>query len=156
MKWLLLLLAAAGALFGQATIPPTRPSGSVVYPYISGTIVPGRCAQWVTRTSIGAASAACGSGSGSGLSSLNGLTGSTQTFSTGTSGSDFNINSSGTAHTFNFPSASGSARGLLTSTDWNTFSGKAAVAACDTNQVAIATLVGGITCVSLTLSLIHI
>lgn len=56
----------------------------------------------ITPSSIGA------------LGSLNGLTGSTQTFATGTSGTDFNIVSSGTAHTFNLPDASTTARGLVT------------------------------------------
>jgi hypothetical protein len=48
-----------------------------------------------------------------GITSLNGLTGTTQTFATGTSGADFNISSSGTTHTFNIPSASTSNRGLV-------------------------------------------
>jgi len=59
-----------------------------------------------------------------GLTSLNGLTGATQTFSTGTSGTDFGISSSGTAHSFNLPTASGSNRGALSSTDWTTFNSK--------------------------------
>ncbi len=62
--------------------------------------------------------------SGGGISSLNGLTGATQTFATGTSGSDFGISSVGTTHTFNIPTASGSARGLLSSADWTTFNNK--------------------------------
>ena len=55
------------------------------------------------------------------IGSLNGLTASSQTFATGTSGNDFNIVSSVSIHTFNFPSASASNRGLLTSTEWSTF-----------------------------------
>lgn len=60
----------------------------------------------------------------SGITSLNTLTGSTQTFATGTSGLDFGISSSGTTHTFNIPDSSLTARGLLTATDYGVFSGK--------------------------------
>lgn len=59
-----------------------------------------------------------------GLSSLNGLTDSTQTFATGTAGTDFGINSAGSVHTFNLPTASASNRGALSSADWSTFNGK--------------------------------
>jgi hypothetical protein len=59
-----------------------------------------------------------------GITSLNGLTGTTQTFSTGTSGVDFNISSLGTVHTFNIPTASSIHRGALSSTDWTTFNSK--------------------------------
>lgn len=72
-------------------------------------------------------------GAGSGITSLNGLTGSTQTFATGASGSDFNISSSGTAHTFNIPDGSPTNRGLIISTDWNTFNGKQAALVSGTN-----------------------
>jgi hypothetical protein len=58
------------------------------------------------------------------LISLNGLTVSTQTFTTGSSGTDFNISSSGSIHTFNIPTSSASNRGMLSNTDWVTFNSK--------------------------------
>lgn len=62
---------------------------------------------------------------GSAITSLNSLTGATQTFATGSSGTDFGISSSGSTHTFNLPTASASNRGLLSTSDWSTFNGKA-------------------------------
>lgn len=62
--------------------------------------------------------------SGGGLTSLNGQSGSSQTFATATTGTDFSIASVGNIHTFAIPSASSSNRGLLTSTDWSTFNSK--------------------------------
>lgn len=59
-----------------------------------------------------------------GLNALNGLTAQVQNFATGTSGTDFGINSAGSTHTFNLPTASASNRGALSSTDWSTFNGK--------------------------------
>jgi hypothetical protein len=50
---------------------------------------------------------------GTGITALNGLTDDVQTFATGTTGTDFNISSSGSTHTFNIPSASNLARGLV-------------------------------------------
>jgi len=63
---------------------------------------------------------------GGGITSLNALTTGTQTFSVGTTGSTFNISSSGSVHTFNIPNASStpSTRGLLTDTDWSIFNAK--------------------------------
>jgi len=52
--------------------------------------------------------------SGLAVTSLNGLTSSLQTFATGTSGSGFNISSSGSTHTFNIPIAGTGATGLVT------------------------------------------
>jgi hypothetical protein len=59
-----------------------------------------------------------------GLNALNGLTKQVQYFATGTSGTDFNISSSTDTHTFNFPTASATNRGLLSTTDWSTFNSK--------------------------------
>lgn len=52
--------------------------------------------------------------SGSGITTLNTLTATTQTFATGTTGTDFNISSATSTHTFNIPDASATARGLIT------------------------------------------
>ena len=49
-----------------------------------------------------------------GMVSLNNLTDQSQFLAVGTSGTDFNIVSSGDTHTFNIPSASASNRGLIT------------------------------------------
>jgi len=59
-----------------------------------------------------------------GLTALNGLTAQVQNFAVGTSGTDFNISSATATHTFNLPTASGTNRGALSSTDWTTFNNK--------------------------------
>ncbi len=60
----------------------------------------------------------------SAVTSINSLSGSSQTLATGTSGTDFAISSSGSTHTFNLPTASASNTGKLSSTDWTTFNNK--------------------------------
>lgn len=59
---------------------------------------------------------------GSGITTLNTLTATTQTFAVGTTGSDFNISSATSTHTFNIPDAGAAARGLVT-TGVQTFAG---------------------------------
>jgi hypothetical protein len=59
-----------------------------------------------------------------GLTALNGLTAQVQNLATGTSGTDFGINSTTATHTFNLPTASASNRGALSSSDWTTFNDK--------------------------------
>jgi hypothetical protein len=61
-----------------------------------------------------------------GMVSLNNLTDQSQYLTTGTSGTDFNIVSSGDTHTFNLPVASATNTGKLSSTDWSTFNNKQA------------------------------
>jgi hypothetical protein len=51
---------------------------------------------------------------GTGITSINSLTGAAQTIATGTSGTDFAVVSSGTSHSLNLPDASASARGVIT------------------------------------------
>ena len=75
-----------------------------------------------------------------GLSSLNGLTESTQNFAVGTTGTDFGISSVGSIHTFNLPTASAANRGALSSTDWSTFNGKQNSIGLTTVGTSLATL----------------
>lgn len=63
-------------------------------------------------------------GTAGGITTLNTLTAATQTFATGTTGTDFNISSATSTHTFNLPTASGTNRGALSSADWTTFNSK--------------------------------
>lgn len=80
-------------------------------------------------------------GSGGGISNLNTLTASTQTFAVGTSGADFNISSATSTHTFNIPDASASARGLVT-TGAQTFTGDKTFSFAGTSITNIQTTTG--------------
>ena len=62
-------------------------------------------------------------GTSGGVTSVNSLTGAL-TITTGTSGTDFGVNSSGTTITLNLPVASATNTGKLSSTDWSTFNNK--------------------------------
>ena len=61
---------------------------------------------------------------GTGITAINSITEAAQTLGVGTSGTDFAVSSSGSAHTFNLPTASASNRGALSSANWTTFNGK--------------------------------
>ena len=63
---------------------------------------------------------------GTGITAINSLTGAVQTITSGTSGTDIAVSSSGTTHTINIPTASATNRGALSSADWSTFNGKQA------------------------------
>lgn len=54
---------------------------------------------------------------GTGITAINSLTGASQTLTTGTSGTNFAIVSTGSTHTFNIPDASATARGLITASN---------------------------------------
>ena len=94
-------------------------STAVTMPYYPGSLPPPSAASaifTVTQQS--------GIIAGTGMTALNGLSGSVQTISTGTTGTDFNVVSSGTDHKFNIPTASATNRGALSTTDWSTFNSK--------------------------------
>ena len=81
--------------------------------------------------------------SGASIVSLNGLTNTSQTFTTGIAGTDFGINSSGSLHTFNIPTSSATNRGALAAADWTTFNAKqGALSVTTTGSSGAASLTG--------------
>ena len=114
-------LSVAGDILGNNIIgsyfTATSMTASSTIPWLSSTIgnfgtlcIGGGChTSWPTG--------------GSGLTSLNGQTGATQTFATSsTASTKFSITSSGNVHTLNIPPASATANGLVT-TGAQTFAG---------------------------------
>jgi hypothetical protein len=78
-----------------------------------------------------------------GLTALNGLTAQVQNFAVGTTGTDFNIASAVSTHTFNLPTASATNRGALSTSDWSMFNAKQnALTLTTTGTSGAATLVG--------------
>lgn len=78
-----------------------------------------------------------------GIATLNGLTDQVQYFAIGSTGTNFNITSSGDTHTFNIPISSASNTGLLNSTDYTSFSGKQdAITLTTTGTSGAATFIG--------------
>jgi hypothetical protein len=90
----------------------TRTGNTTQFATWSGATTATRCVETDASGNLTVAAGACGTSGG--ITSLNGQTGASQTFSTGTSGTDFNISSTLNQHFFNIPSASTSARGLIT------------------------------------------
>lgn len=62
-----------------------------------------------------------GNVSATGINSLNGQTGNSQSFDIDEAGTDFQVNSLSDVHTFSLPKASGSTSGKLSQNDWTMF-----------------------------------
>jgi hypothetical protein len=92
---------------------------AVTMPYYPGSLPPPNAASAIFTVTQQAGIIA-----GTGMTALNGLSADVQTISTNTTGTDFNVVSSGSNHQFNLPTASATTRGALSTTDWSTFNGK--------------------------------
>lgn len=88
-------------LLKSQSAAPSAPSGSDMNLFNEGGVLKYRDASTTVTLGVG-------------LTSLNSQTGNTQTFATGTTGTDFAISSATNTHTFNIPDAGASARGLIT------------------------------------------
>lgn len=129
---ILLLIAAFSANAATPTLPApsvysvaTDLNGNLLAPgaFFTQNILAG---SGVTITPSGnkITIASTGGGGGGGGTTINGQSGASQTLTVGTSGTDFAISSAANVHSFNLPTASASARGALSSSDWSLFNGK--------------------------------
>jgi len=75
---------------------------------------------------------------------LNGLASTTQSFATGTGGTDFNIVSVSGIHTFNIPTASSVNRGLLSTLDWINFNNKVSTSSLASNLAGYLTTLSAV------------
>jgi hypothetical protein len=116
-SWNYLLSVVAGQYY---EIVWSATSTQVTMPFIAAGSPPPS-----TASAIFTVTQQAGIMAGTGITAINSLTGAAQTLVAGTSGTDFAVSSSGTAHTFNLPTASATNRGALSSANWTTFNGKA-------------------------------
>ena len=113
-------------LFNDANYTAFQSSASGNTVYFLPASTPATGTSVLQSTSAGVLSwvpmVATGTGAASGFTTLNTLTSGIQFFTTGTSGSGFNISSSGSTHTFNIPIAGSGTTGLI-STQSQTIAG---------------------------------
>lgn len=109
---------AAWTGIGGGLTNPMTTAGDIIVGGVAGApaaVAAGTATYVLTSNGAGVAPTwQIAPGAGGGITTLNTLTDATQTFATGTAGTDFGIVSAAGAHTFNIPDASASNRGLVT------------------------------------------